>query len=367
MTVVDNIYSATPRKAREYALDAMQAGLTPMLKSSPGLGKSSIMAQIANDFNLELIDHRLSTSAPEDLSGLPQFVNGKARFAPFEELFPITNTPIPDGKDGFLLFLDEFNSASKEVQAASYKLILDRKVGQYKLHLRTMVAGAGNLMTDRAIVNNLSTAMQSRLVHINMIPSLEEWMEDVAAPQKYDERVRAYLLWKGVGSLMDFRPDHNEETFCCPRTWEFMHRLLIGKQFHIDASGNYTMNEKIGLYAGTITSGEAVSFVQFCKIMHNIVKISDVLRDPTGLDIPHRTEARFGVMSHLATHVDDQTFAAVSQYMDRFDIQFRVLFYRTVKNMHPALVQQPPFRNALVELSSYLTEGFDYDNISGRP
>ena len=156
----------TPRKLTWLVALTLEAGLVPFISGSPGIGKSAIVKQLAKAGNLKLIDHRLSTSAPEDLSGLPHFVNGQAHFAPFAGLFPIEGmTEIPEGYDGFLLFLDEFNSADRDVQKSAYKLVLDRMVGQYKLHPSVRIVCAGNLITDRAIVTELSTAMQSRMIH----------------------------------------------------------------------------------------------------------------------------------------------------------------------------------------------------------
>lgn len=125
-----NLYRAGPRKIREFTLDCLYAGLVPFIQSSPGMGKSSIIRSIAVELNLKLIDHRLSTSAPEDLSGLPRFnEKGEAIFAPFAELFPLEGQELPKkyndkGEvvgtyDGWLVFLDEFNSAVKTVQAAA--------------------------------------------------------------------------------------------------------------------------------------------------------------------------------------------------------------------------------------------------------
>ncbi|MFR7882339.1 MAG: hypothetical protein ACLU5J_13335 [Christensenellales bacterium] len=90
--------------------------------------KSSVDKQIAKEYNLKLIDLRLSCD-PTDLTGLPHFEGRKATFSPFD-IFPTEYAPIPENKEGWLLFLDEFNSANKAVQAASYKLILDRMVGK---------------------------------------------------------------------------------------------------------------------------------------------------------------------------------------------------------------------------------------------
>ncbi len=93
-----------------------------------------------------------------DLLGFPVTTGSKAKYLPFDT-FPLEEDSIPQGKNGWILFLDELPLASKEVQRAAYRLILDREVGQYKLHENVYIVAAGNLMTDRALVQPLSTAM----------------------------------------------------------------------------------------------------------------------------------------------------------------------------------------------------------------
>ena len=357
-----NMYRAAPRLAREYTLDCLYAGLVPFLQSSPGLGKSSIMKSIAKELNLKLIDHRLSTSAPEDLSGLPRFDDdGYAYFAPFAGLFPVVGTKMPvktpavfdeHGKiikeaeyyDGWLVFLDEFNSATKLVQAAAYKLILDKQVGQYDLHENCLLACAGNLSTDRALVNPLGTAMQSRVIHIEMTESFEEWLLDVALPQKYDSRVVAYLS-QYPSKLMDFRPDHQEKTFCCPRTWEFMERLIQGKEVE---------KRKTGLYAGTITSGVAADFVEFTAVFATMPKVAEILKDPYGHLVPGDLSTKWAVVSSLLEHVDADNLTDLAIYINRFDLTFRVLFFRSVMVNHKTLRHHPAFAKAMLDLAQYL-------------
>jgi hypothetical protein len=358
---VEEIYRCTPRQAKAAVIDCIQAGLVPFLQSSPGMGKSSIMRQICDLFNLCLIDHRLSTSAPEDLSGLPNFINGVASFVPFD-IFPTEDTPLPINPrtgqpyDGWMLFLDEANSATKLVQAACYKLVLDRMVGQKKIHPRCVITMAGNLSTDRALVNILSTAMQSRVIHIEMVVDFREWLEDVAIPEDYDERIIAYFS-HGPDKLMDFKPDHQEKTFTCPRTVEFLNKLVKGKVFnHVDRNGEmvYEMEEKIPLYAGTLTSGVAIDFVQFTKVHHTITTVDEVVRDPANAKIPTDSPAKWMTISHLSKFIDKNNVAPLSQYANRMPIEFRVLFFRTMMSQHPSLRQHPAFAKAMVDLSQYL-------------
>jgi MoxR-like ATPase len=213
----------------------MRARRVPFIESSPAMGKSAIVHSIAREYGLKLIDHRLSTSAPEDLSGLPKLTNTSATFVPFDT-FPTEDTPIPPGMQGWLLFLDEFNSASKAVQAAAYKLVLDRMVGLKKLHPNVVIVCAGNLSSDRAIVNPIGTALQSRLIHLTMVLDHTEFMEDVAFAQNWDSRIIAFLSYKKE-FLHDFRPDHDDKTFCSPRTWEFMNDRRLRRRKDLDAAG----------------------------------------------------------------------------------------------------------------------------------
>lgn len=340
-----DLYRCTPRQVRKFVTECLYAGLVPFVQSSPGMGKSTIMRNVAQDLQLKLIDHRLSTSAPEDLSGLPRFDDqGRAMFSPFVDLFPLEDTPKPVDKEGWMLFLDEFNSASKSVQAASYKLILDRMTGQRKLHERCVITAAGNLSTDRAITNPISTAMQSRVVHLEMQISFEEWLYDVALKEGYDSRIIAYLS-QFPSKLMDFRPDHNEKTFCCPRTWEFVNALIKDK----DVS-----DESATLLAGTITSGTAVDFVQFTKVFHNLVTIAEIRKDPANCRMPTDVGAKWAVTSHMMEKVTEENFDDLAVYADRFTIDFRILFYRSILVRNPNLRQHPAFIRAMSALARYL-------------
>jgi hypothetical protein len=339
------LYEVTPRQAHKFVCECVEAHLVPFVQGSPGVGKSSIMRNVSDSYGLHMIDHRLSTSAPEDLTGLPRFVNDRATFSPFD-IFPTRDTELPAGKQGWMLFFDEFNAAPKSVQAAAYKVVLDRMIGQHKLNDRVLITAAGNLATDRAIVNSLSTAMQSRLVHLTLRVDFQEWLEDVAYPENYDSRIIAFLSWK-PSLLLDFKPDHNDKTFCCPRTWEFLNRLIKGKE---------VTHDKAALYGGTITSGTAVEFTNFTKVYDSLPKLRDILQDPLGTPLPGDPPVRYAVITFLQEKVEDDSFEAITQYVNRMTAEFRVLFFRGLMIRKPILRAHPAFRSAMVELSRYLND-----------
>lgn len=348
MASIDSLTVCNTRQARNFIIRALQAGNVPFLTSSPGMGKSAIIRSVAEEFGMKLIDHRLSTSAPEDLSGLP-FRNGdRAEFIPFADLFPIEGDEVPEGYNGWLLFLDEFNSAKKEVVAAAYKLILDRMTGQKKLHPNVMIVCAGNKATDRAIVNPLGTAMQSRVVHFEMELNFDIFVEDVMIPFEWDERLVAFLH-ANPGYLHDFDPAHKNKTFCCPRTWDFVNKDLKNRP-----EGALPDEDAI-YYAGHVTAGKATEFVQFTQVYNRLITIEKVVKDPLGCALPEDNNLCWATVNHLANKTTEDNFADVLQYIERFKtFTHKILYFRTVGKTLPEIQATPEWRKAAANISRYI-------------
>lgn len=339
------MYTMTPKETRASIIECMEAGLVPMISSSPGLGKSSLVKQIAKDFNLKVIDLRLSQCTPEDLMGLPmRNANGKAEFVPFA-MFPMENDPLPEGKAGWILFLDEFTSAPKMVQAAAYKPVLDHEIGMQKLHPNCFIVCAGNLMTDRAIVTQTGTAMQSRLVHMEMAVSHPDFMEH-ATKENFDYRVRGFLEFS-PSSLHAFKPDHQDKTFACPRTWEFASKLIKGKAFP---------QVNLKLLAGALSEGMATSFYTFLEEYEKIPSMEAILRDPQTVSIPHELSTRFAIISMMVDRFKESVFSDLAPFIKRFTPEFQVIYFRGVVRQHPKFRRNPDYIKATHHLLKFLND-----------
>lgn len=331
----------------------IKAGIVPFVQSSPGLGKSSLAKLVAKNFGLKLIDLRLSQCAPEDLQGLPMKTlvknsDGKdverAAFTPFNT-FPIEGDSIPEGYNGWLLFLDEFNSASKSVQAAAYKLTLDRMVGDHNLHKSVAIMAAGNLATDKAIVNTMSTAMQSRMAHIIMTVDKDEWIQ-WANETHQDYRVVGFINFQ-PHKLHHFKPDHQDLTFACPRTWEFASRIIKGKS-EDEVRGLQT------LLAGVLSAPIAMEFGAFCREFGKIPAIQDIEKDPDGTKIPPELSTRFAVLSMMSAHAEMTNIKPLSKYVARFKPEERIIFYRAAISRNTALRASPEVSAELVNVLKFV-------------
>lgn len=333
-----------PSVAVSYIKEVLKARLVPMLHGSPGLGKSAIISQIANEFDLELIDLRLSQCDPTDLSGFPTTNDkGKSYYAPMDT-FPIEGDKLPAGKNGWLLFLDEFNSASIAVQKASYKLTLDKMVGQFKLHKNVAIVCAGNLDTDGALVDQMSTANQSRLVHIKLEPSTKDWIE-WAQSSDIDYRITSYINFR-PSCLQMFDPDHSDMTFACPRTWEFASNLI--------SLWDEIKPDYVNLLSGVLSEGVAREFYQFTKVFKQLPDIRKIIDNPNNAQVPDEPSTLYAMSAVIADNTEKNNVSKLLTYVDRLPKEFQIITIREMSRRCPFVETNELFIKKITEVATHL-------------
>jgi hypothetical protein len=184
----------------------------------PGIGKSSLVELFAEQVGLECATLLGTQLAAEDLVGVPRITgdgdHARSRFCPPESIAR---------DEPYVLFLDELNGSSHEVQKAFYSLIHDRRLGSYRLHPQAVVIGAGNRSQDSAIVRPMSSALVNRMVHVHLVSSPRDWLA----------WARRSGIHPWVVDYISQRPDHlvtapprHEEPFSTPRAWHILSDLL---------------------------------------------------------------------------------------------------------------------------------------------
>lgn len=143
----------------------------------PGVGKSAVVKQIAEEMNYWFIDTRLAFKENVDLGGYPvpdheskQMVYFRPRFIPPAE--------VPDGYKGILWFLDESNRAHPTVIQTLFQIITEGKCGEHLLPPETSIILAGNLgeADDTTITEFDDSALDGRLAIFHLKPSTEDWL-----------------------------------------------------------------------------------------------------------------------------------------------------------------------------------------------
>ena len=294
----------------------IESKIPTFLWGAPGIGKSSIIKQIAQDMGIECVDLRLSLMDPTDLKGIPFYdkEQHQALWAP-PSFLPRTGRGI--------LFLDELNSAAPAVQASAYQLILDRKVGEYTLPDGWAIVAAGNREGDRGVVYRLPSPLANRFVHIEMEVSVEDWRE-WAIKRGMDSRIVAYIGFKN-DALFTFDPTRNERSFATPRSWEAVHNVLQS------TLPNALLLEAI---IGAVGKNNAVDFLGCCKVMRLLPDIEAILRGENS-EYPTDISALYALSSALVERIlsdpDEGKVNHLLQYTLKLQSEFAVMIVQDLQ------------------------------------
>jgi hypothetical protein len=268
----------TPNALFDYlsSLVSHDIKISVMLWGAPGVGKSSVVAQVANAKNLEFVDVRLSQLAPTDLRGLPVPENGVSRWFPPEFL--------PTSGQG-VLFLDELNMAPPTMQGMAQQLILDRKVGSYVLPEGWFVWAAGNRKEDRASVFDMPAPLANRFLHLEVESDLESFKR-YGLERNLHEQILAFLSFRP--SLLHAM-DSKHPAWASPRSWEMASTLL-----------------KAGLeIAPVVGAGAQAEFEAFCEVYAALPALEKILEGHfDAAEFPTEPSARYATVIGLISRVE---------------------------------------------------------------
>jgi hypothetical protein len=258
--------TVTPNSAKKSIKRAFKKKRPIFLWGPPGIGKSDIVKQISDSFsNSHLIDIRLSLWEPTDIKGIPYFDSNSGTMvwgAPSE----LPSEEFAAQYDNIVLFLDEMNSAAPSVQAAAYQLILNRKVGTYKLPDNVMIVAAGNRDADKGVTYRMPAPLANRFVHLELAVSFDDWFSWAIDNNQHTDVV-GYLTF-AKKDLYDFDPKSPSRSFATPRSWSFVSELLE------DDEDDVTTTD---LVSGSVGEGLAVKFMAHRKVASTMPNPTDIL------------------------------------------------------------------------------------------
>lgn len=284
------------------------------LWGSPGIGKSSIIKQIAQEEGIGFIDLRLALMDPTDLKGIPFYDKDShtALWAPPAFL---------PRKGSGILFLDELNSAAPSVQASAYQLILDRKVGEYELPDGWAIVAAGNRESDRGVTYRMPAPLANRFVHFEMEVDVNDW-KTWAYKHEICESIIAYISYKEE-HLFTFDAKSDKKSFATPRSWEYVDKIL---------KADMDKNLMLESISGAIGKEEAVSFLSFFKVMHKLPDLKAIVE--TGeAEYVDEVDVLYALSSALVSSVlkDEDRLDNVLNYSLEMKSEFSVMIVQDLQ------------------------------------
>jgi ATPase family associated with various cellular activities (AAA) len=297
------------------ALDVLREGIKQqqagrmtaswMLHGRPGIGKTDIVQQLADETGSQLFDLRLTTIEPQDLRGLPFYDHDRRRTVWYrpEDLPDDPATPA-------ILFLDELTAAAPTLQPTVYGLLQERRVGRHRLPDSTFIIAAGNAAEDGALAYEMGTALSDRLIHLQVRAEAADWLNRYAVPRGLHPAVTAFIRT---------RPDLLETTeealrrgqmiACTPRSWARASTIL------------QSVPDKVLrdiLLAGTLGDAAAAEFILIAEDIATSVQATAVLEAGAADRIalyPASLHGLTALVYALVTLADAATLPAVIEAM----------------------------------------------------
>lgn len=212
---------------------------------------------------------------------------------------------------------------------------MDRQVGQHKLHDKCFIIACGNLDTDNAIVNTMSSALISRFAHFYIRLDNTEWQEWAVA-NNINPMITAFLNFK-PNLLYTFNPDR-DTPYASPRTWELLSKVL-------------DTDTPLNVLASLLDIGTAREFNGFMHYHKDLPSIDSIIAKPKDYPIPDTTGMQWATLTMVISHLEKDIDACVT-YLKRFSPEMHMVALREIKGRYglKTITQSHLLRDWLIEL-----------------
>ena len=275
-------------------LDALWTGessadkLPPlMLWGAPGVGKSTLIRNLAQEYGVGFIDVRLAQREPVDIRGLPVPTDNGVEWKVSAEW------PRDPKSKGIILF-DELTAADRSLQVAAYEFILDRRLGDlYEVPDGWYICAAGNRTEDRAVSTTMSSALANRFLHVELESNADNWLE-WAVSNEIHPSVSGFIRFR-PGMLFNQENENLERGWPTPRSWERVSTMLK----ILSDDEKLVRNTVYGL----VGNRAGVEFMAFHKTAQRL-NVKEMMLDPAcEITIPPKADLRYALCAGVAYYV----------------------------------------------------------------
>lgn len=334
----------TQKQLFEMLKKTIPAHLPVLVASSPGIGKSSIFKQAADEVGFEFRAMHPATLDPVDFSGMPvpmQVTRGEQ--TRIQRLLDDYLGQIFEAKEPTLLLLDELGQAAPAVQAACAPLLLDRRVGNYTLPKHVTVCAATNTRAHRAGANQILTHLISRMATaIQLDCRASEW-EDWAVKARIRPEVISFIRFRSK-LLNDFDAEkaYSEmQAYPNPRSWEHMSRLLDAR---IDK------DQELAAFSGCVGPGASQEFYTHLTAVRELPDLDGMIANPKSFKMPsgeRQANVRYAVATGIALRICDANHVNVLEIVTKMHEQrhaeFAAVAFRDILRVMPEVTGYPEF------------------------
>ena len=315
------MHTINPQNLMKELKDCIIAGYPAMIWGGPGIGKSEIPEQVAQELGVPLIDFRANLFDPVDVRGglkVVEMADGtyRTRYGVPEDY------PDSDYQGAVALFIDEISNAPKATQNALLQLLLNKRIGTYQLPVNTIIIAAGNRAQDRAAVNDMPAPVRNRFAHYTLEANVDDWVK-WAMTNNVDDSITSFIRMRP--SLLH-NTDGTDYAFPSPRTWAMLNRKLP-----------YMTDEFYGC-ASLVGDGPAGEYLNHKAIYKDLPDIDQIIEKPSTTSVPTDVSVLYAVSGALAARAAMDNFDNIMRFLRRLPPEYQVIIVRDSIAKQPDLV-----------------------------
>ena len=307
--------------------------MTTLVEGHMGIGKSTLLEMLAKKTKYPTFYFDCTTADLGDIM-IPKINHLEGvdfvSYAINEMLGLHLNEPV-------IVDLDELGKSNPSVLKGLTRFMLERQIGNYKLHPKSLLFATTNLSSEG--VGDMFQAHQ--LDRVNKIemrkPTSEEWLT-YGINKGLNENALGFA--KEFSSVFDdFRdiknPDDNpyiyhpqavgREKFVTPRGLERASYIL-------DARDRLSDNSLMSNLIGTIGERGAMDMMSFVKLADKMPTKQDILDDPKTAKVPDSASATCLVVFRALATMDKDYINPWMIYLDRLDAEAQGMFANGVRD-----------------------------------
>jgi len=325
---------------------------------APGIGKTEIVGQAADELGVPVMKLDLQFMNPEDFLGIPsrhdvepvQVEGGKLISAGkgFTRSNPPILLPTDNGKDerGGIIFMDEMNRANKAVLNSIMQFVQKGEIGPYKLPDRWVIVAAGNRPEEAEGVADFDFALADRFTIKNYVPTIEGY----ASWADKNEKILPELV-----TFLTFNPDyfHNLDAdkkslnYPTPRSWTDG-ALILNDEINykgVDSWRDISRQDIMDIFYDQVGPEAAGKFVAYLEILRKVTDadMESMINNPMSAPIVSEAQSTKSVLYGLIEMVmkrvrtyDTQKLYNVMEYFNRYsELEPLSWLYKDILSKYP--------------------------------
>lgn len=304
---------------------------------APGIGKTQIVGQAADELGVPVLKMDLQFMNPEDFLGIPstheirpvKMEDGvmKDTGAGFTRSNPPRKLPQdngPEGKGG-IVFMDEMNRANKIVLSSIMQFVQEGRIDEYQLPDKWIIVAAGN-RPEEAEVADFDFALADRFTIKNYVPELDTWAEWARKNDKILPELVSFLNYnKDLFHYLD--TEKKSLNYPTPRSWAdgalILHDEIIDQG--VDSWRDIPSSEIKDIFFDQVGPAAASKFIGYLDILRNISEedIREFVNDPENAIMLPKVKSDMSVLYGLQAMsfdiVDDGTIETAYNLVTYFN------------------------------------------------